>query len=100
MPKISIVVPHQLGEEEARARIQHLLTDMKSRYASYFTDLQEQWSNNTGRFSVKAMNFNVKGGVTVRPTEVAIDADLPLAATPFKGRVEQLIREQAKQLLG
>lgn len=99
MPKVSIVVPHRLGEEEALTRLQHLLSDMKSRYATYFTDLEERWSGNEGRFSVKAMGFNVTGGVTVRPTEVAIDADLPLAATPFKGRVEQMIREQTERLL-
>ena len=99
MPKVAIVVPHQLGEAEALARLQHLLSDMKVRYATYFSDLEEQWSGNAGRFSAKAMGFNVKGSVAVRPAEVAIDADLPLAATPFKGRVEQMIRQQAEQLL-
>ncbi|CAA9561968.1 MAG: Putative polyhydroxyalkanoic acid system protein (PHA_gran_rgn) [uncultured Thermomicrobiales bacterium] len=99
MPKLAIVVPHELSEEEALGRIKNLLSEMKTRYATSFSDLEERWSGNEGRFSVKAMGFRVAGGVAVRPAEVAIDADLPMAATPFKGRVEQLIRSQAEQLL-
>src|SRR3712207_7189321 len=51
-----------------------------------FTDLQETWTGNDGRFSVRAMGFNVSGTIAVEPARVALDADLPLAATPFKGR--------------
>ena len=99
MPKLSIVVPHQLTEAEALSRIQGLLADMKRQYATYFTDLQESWSGNEGRFSVKAMGFNVSGTVAVEPSRVEINADLPFAATPFKGRIEQVIREQTERLL-
>lgn len=99
MPKLSIVVPHRLSEAEALGRIQRLLEETKDRYATYFSDLQESWSGNDGRFSVKAMGFNAAGTVSVKPAQVAIAADLPLAATPFKGRIEQAIREEAERLL-
>ena len=99
MPKISVEVPHQLGEEEAATRIKNLLADMKQKYASYFSDLEENWNGNDGRFKAKAMNFNVSGTVDVEPSLVTIKGDLPLAATPFKGRVEQMIRQEAERLL-
>ncbi len=99
MPKIAIDVPHALGEEEAAARIKNLLADMKQKYASYFSDLEETWSGNDGRFKAKAMGFNVSGAVDVQSALVSITGDLPLAATPFKGRVEQMIRQEAERLL-
>ncbi len=99
MPKLSIEVPHRLSEEETLSRIQRLLEDLKRQYASYFTDLQESWSGNDGRFSVKAMGFNVAGSLSVEPSRVGITADLPFAATPFKGRIEQAIRQEAERLL-
>ena len=99
MPKLSIDVPHHLSEEEALTRIQRLLEDLKRQYANYFTDLKESWSGNDGRFSVKAMGFNVAGSLSVEPSRVGITADLPLAATPFKGRIEQAIRQEAERLL-
>ena len=99
MPKLSIVVPHRLSEDEAAARIRNLLADMKRQYAAYFTDLEESWNGNDGRFKVKAMGFNVSGTIDVQPSEVRLDADLPFAAMPFKGRIEQVIREEAERLL-
>ena len=99
MPKLSIDVPHRLSEEEALTRIQTMLGDMKRQYATYFSDLEETWTGNDGRFSVKAMGFNVSGTIAVEPARVALNADLPLAATPFKGRIEQAIREEAERLL-
>jgi hypothetical protein len=99
MPKISVEVPHQLGEAEAATRIRNLLADMKQKYATYFSDLEETWTGNDGRFKAKAMGFNVSGAVDVQPARVSITGDLPLAATPFKGRVEQMIRQEAERLL-
>lgn len=99
MPKLSIEVPHELGEEEAATRIKHLLVEMKRQYHAYFTDLEETWTGNDGRFKVKAMGFNVAGSVGVEPTRVAFDADLPLAASPFKSRIEKMVRQEAERLL-
>lgn len=99
MPKLSVVVPHHLPQEEALGRIQGLLNDLKRQHADRFTDLEERWSGNDGRFSVKAMGFNVSGALSVQPSQVEITGDLPFAATPFKGRIEQAIRERTERLL-
>lgn len=99
MPKLSIEVPHQLGEDEAATRVKSLLEDLKRQYHAYFTQLQESWSGNDGSFKVKAMGFDVSGTVDVEPTRVTFDANLPLAATPFKGRIEQMVRQEAERLL-
>jgi hypothetical protein len=99
MPKLSIVVPHHLTESEALSRIQGLLGDVKQQYATYFTDLHESWTGNDGTFSLKAMGFNVSGSVSVKPSQVEMRADLPLAATPFRGRIEQVMREETERLL-
>ena len=99
MPKMSVVVPHRLSEEEALRRIKGLLADLKDQYADRFTDLQETWSGNDGWFSLKAMGFNVSGALSVKPSQVELTGDLPFAAMPFKGRIEQVIRERAERLL-
>ena len=99
MPKLNVVVPHRLSQDEAKARIQNLLTDLKTQYAGRFEDLQESWSDHEGRFSVRAMGFKVSGTLAIRPSDVELSGDLPLAATPFKGRIEEVIRERAERLL-
>ena len=99
MPKMTVKVPHQIGQEEARTRIQRLLADVKDRYAGQISDVEERWSDNRGEFSLRAMGFNVSGTLEVRPDEVELNGDLPFAAMPFKGRIETTIRERAEQLL-
>jgi hypothetical protein len=99
MPKVSVDVPHTLTEEEALGRVKGLMTDVKRQYATYFTDLQENWSEKRGEFSLKAMGFNISGTIAVAPQQVAFRADLPFAATPFKGRIEGAVRDEATRLL-
>lgn len=99
MPKLNIVVPHRLSEDEALGRIKGLLGELKREHAGAFTDLDETWTDTGGRFSMKAMGMSVAGELTVAPGQVVMNGDLPLAATPFKGRIEQMVRERMERLL-
>lgn len=99
MPKFTIAVPHQLSESEALDRVKGLLEDLKREHEGTFSDLTEEWSGDSGRFSVKAMGMSVKGGLQVASREVTLNGDLPFAATPFKGRIEQMVRSRMEKLL-
>ena len=99
MPKMSIVVPHQLSQDEAMARIKNLLGEVKADYGDKVTDLHESWSGHRGEFAFKAMGFAVSGALDVKPGEVSLNGSLPLAATPFKSKIESTIRTRATQLL-
>lgn len=99
MPKMSMHIPHSLGQEEARQRIQGMISTLKDQYGSQITDLSEQWDGDTGTFSLKAMGFSLKGTLQVTGNEVKVDGDLPWAAKPFQGTIEATIRERAERLL-
>ncbi len=99
MPKMSIVVPHKLTQEEALGRVQRLLGDMKTQYGDQISELSEQWSGNRGEFSFKAMGFATSGTLDVTPAQVEFNGSLPFAATPFKGKIESTIRDRAEKLL-
>lgn len=99
MPKMSIVVPHSLPQEEAMSRIKRLLGQVKADYGDRVTDLREDWAGNRGEFAFKAMGFAVSGALDVKPTEVTLNGSLPFAAMPFKSKIESTIKERATQLL-
>ncbi|CAA9577067.1 MAG: Putative polyhydroxyalkanoic acid system protein (PHA_gran_rgn) [uncultured Thermomicrobiales bacterium] len=99
MANLEVTVAHRLGEAEAASRVRRLLGEMKTRHADRFTDLREEWDGNTGRFSARAMNFNLAGTLAVGPDRVDVRGDLPFAARPFKGRIETMIREELGRLL-
>ena len=99
MPSISVTVPHKLSEEEARTRIQGLLSDLKQQYGDQISQLSESWQGNTGQFSLTAMNMNVSGTLEVLPDAAKMNGNIPFAAVPFKGQIEKMIRERAETLL-
>ncbi|MEJ7837503.1 MAG: polyhydroxyalkanoic acid system family protein [Thermomicrobiales bacterium] len=96
---MNVNVPHQLGRDEAIMRLQNLLKDMKQQYGDKVTDLQENWTDAGGTFSMKAMGFKLSGTLDVTDTEMKLDGELPWAAKPFQGSVETTIRERAERLL-
>jgi hypothetical protein len=99
VPKMSVVVPHRLTEDEALARVKGLLGQLKAEHQREISDLRETWTDHRGEFAAKAMGFNVSGSVEVRPGEVRVEGDLPFAALPFKGRIEEMIRQRGERLL-
>ncbi len=99
MPKMSVSVPHRLGQAAALARIQTMIGQLKAKHGDQITDLHEEWSGPTGEFSLRAMGFNVSGALVVTETTVEMDGNLPLMAGPFKGQIEEMIRQEAEQLL-
>jgi len=99
MPKLNMVVPHRLSQDEALRRIKGLLGEVKTQFTDKISDLREEWRGNTGEFSFSAMGFSVSGTLAVNPSEVKLSANLPFAAMFFKGRIESTIRERAEALL-
>jgi hypothetical protein len=99
MPSMTIAIPHSLTEEEAMGRIKNLLAEVKNDYGDKVTDLRENWTGNGGEFSFKAMGFTLSGTLAVKPNEVVMKGNFPLAALPFKSKIESMIRSRAEQLL-
>lgn len=99
MPKINLSIPHTLGTEEAKQRINKLATETKKQFGGMVTDLEESWTNDTGNFKFRAMGMAVAGRLDVEPAQVRIELGFPLAALAFKSRIEQEITSKAKALL-
>ncbi|MGD0264868.1 MAG: polyhydroxyalkanoic acid system family protein [Candidatus Methylomirabilota bacterium] len=99
MPKLDMTVPHRLSQDEALRRIQGMRGEVKTQFAGKISNLHEDWSGSSGTFSFSAMGFPVSGTLAVRPSQVELSVDLPLAAAFFKGKIEATIRERAEALL-
>jgi hypothetical protein len=96
---MKVVVPHELGQDEAAARLKTLLERVKEKYGGQINNLQENWGENSGDFSFSAMGFKTSGKIEVAAGEVRIDGSLPIAAMLFKGQIETAIRDQLGKIL-
>jgi hypothetical protein len=99
MPSIEMSIPHSIGREEALNRIKNLLGNVQTRFSGQLKDVKQEWNNNEGSFSFSVMNMPVSGKLTVNSSDVALDGKLPLAASLFKGKIKEVIMEEAKKVL-
>jgi hypothetical protein len=99
MPKLKIIVPHQLTQEEALRRTRGLLDEVKKQFADKISNVCEEWEGNNCKFSFSAMGLPTSGTLTVKPSEVELSGNLPLAAALLRTKIESTIRERAEKLL-
>ena len=99
MPKLNIVVPHELSSNEAKWRIKALLGEVKKQFADKITNLREQWNGNTATFSFSVVGLSVSGVLMVKGSEVELSGNLPFAVAFFKRKIESTSRERAESLL-
>jgi putative polyhydroxyalkanoic acid system protein len=99
VPKMTVVVPHHLTQDEALARIKGLIERLKQQHGGEVSDLRENWNGYVGTFSGKSRGMSLSGTIAVRPHDVEVSGQLPLLASAFKGQIEQRIRAGAAELL-
>ena len=99
MPKMSVSVSHALSEQEAAERLKKFLAFIQDKYKSQFSNLEQTWVGNVLNFGFTTFGFPIKGSMSILPTEVKVDGDLPFAAMMFKGKIEQTIKDNLSREL-
>ena len=99
MAKLSVAVPHSLSKEEAAERLQNRFLQLREQHGNHVQDFQGQWEGDRLRCSFSTLGVNVRAAVTVEPSQVTIDTELPMLAMMFKGKIEQEIRSELGQVL-
>lgn len=99
MAHFDMSIPHQLSKDEALKRIQNLLSETKKQHGDKIKNLHEEWKGNVGAFGFTTMGFDVSGILTVNENTIELEADLPFAASLFKGKIKDIINEKAGDLL-
>jgi hypothetical protein len=99
MPKINVELPHNLGRKEAKRRVQSMLNNLKNEHSDKISGMNEQWEGDRGSFSFTAMGFKASGTIEITDSRVNIHGELPIAATFFKGKIEDMIEEKGKEVL-
>jgi Putative polyhydroxyalkanoic acid system protein (PHA_gran_rgn) len=85
---LSIEIPHQLTQEQAKQRLVDGLTDARSKYGKHLAGFTETWTDNHMEFAGTVMAQYVSGRIDVLPQSVRVEVDLPM-----------LLRMLAKQFI-
>lgn len=95
MPKFRVAVDHAQDRHQIVERLQSFADEVRSNAPTEVRDVREEWDDQGNlNFSFVAMGFKVDGSVVTCSERVTVSGQLPFAALPFRGKIEQTIREQ------
>lgn len=99
MPSFSTTVSHPLDQQSAVTKLKGLMDGLRDKYKDVASDVQGVWNNNVLNFSLKVMGFAIDGTVTVLDKSAVVAGSLPLAASMFRGRIEESIKTEMEKEL-
>ena len=99
MPGFRTEVPHALGKQEATSRLKGFVERARERFGDQVSAMDGSWNGSVLTFSITVMGLAIKGTMTVDDSRARVEGQLPLAAMPFRGKIEQSIAAEIKQEL-
>ena len=100
MPGFSTLVPHSLSRHEAAGKLKAFIEDIRREHGHKVQELRGQWRETTLEFAFTAYGMAIEGTMIVEEAEVRVAGTLPLAASLFRGQIEQTIRGELVRILG
>jgi hypothetical protein len=95
---LTVDLPHKLGAEEARRRIERNVGNLASHIPGG-AQVGSRWTGDRLDLDVGAMGQQVAVQIDVQETVVRMTVNLPPALAFFGGMIEPLIRKQGAVLL-
>ena len=99
MPSLQVTVHHKLTEHEAMARIKELVTKLEHEHGNKVSNIEEEWHARSGKFSFNFHGMHFAGTMNLHPGTVEIHGRIPLAVALFRGKIKQVIKDKAAELL-
>jgi hypothetical protein len=94
-----IDLPHKLGAEEAKRRMQSGIGKLKDHVPGGSAQVESSWQGNRMDLRVAAMGQEVVGHIDVHEAKVTLELMLPAMFSLFAGPIEALLRKQGGELL-
>jgi hypothetical protein len=97
-----VAVACQLPEDQARARVEKCLNELKVKYADRISDVRIDWQGNSAGLSfllLKPLPMRIAAELRVKPDKVVLEGLLPVLAWPFQSQIEALIGDQLRTCL-
>ena len=95
---ITVDLPHKLGAEEARRRIERNVGRL-SEHIPGGAQVSSRWIGDRVHLDVGAMGQQVSAQIDIQETVVRMTVNLPPALAFFGGMIEPLIRSQGAAML-
>jgi hypothetical protein len=99
MPAFNVEVPHQLGQQSARQRLEHFIQKATETYKDQISELEGNWNDDTLDFRITTYGFKISGKLEVMENLVRLSGQLPFAAIAFRGKIEKAFASELNRAL-
>ena len=96
---ITVDLPHTLGAEEAKSRMQRGIGKLKNHIPGGNAEVQSDWVGDRMNLRVQAMGQAISGHVDVHETKVTVSLMLPGILSMFAGPIEAMLRNRGTEML-
>jgi hypothetical protein len=96
---ITVDLPHNLGAQEAKRRLQEGMGKLKDHIPGGAAEVVSSWSGDRLSLEVKAMGQEVRANVDVEEKKVRLEVALPPMLSFLARPIEALLRKQGSELL-
>jgi putative polyhydroxyalkanoate system protein len=94
-----VSIPHSLGKEEARRRLQTGFGTLKTQFGQHLTSIEDRWAGDRMDFRVAAMGQQVTGHLEVKSDSVDLEVTLPFLLAMMADKARALIQKQGTLML-
>jgi putative polyhydroxyalkanoic acid system protein len=96
---ISIDLPHRLGVDEAKRRLQSGVGKLKDHIPGGAAEVESRWHDDRMALDVRAMGQEVRARIEVEERRVRLEVVLPPMLSFLGAQIEGLIRRQGGEML-
>ncbi len=94
-----VEIPHQLGREEARRRLETGIGQLKAKFGDKLTSVDESWTGDHLDVVIKAMGQAITAGMDVETDHVRLEVQLPWMLAMLAEKAKGFIRKEGQLLL-
>lgn len=100
VPSFNVSVDHQSDRETAVQRLRQFSEIIRRDLQGQVSDMEEAWDDDGNlTFAFQAMGMQISGRMETDDSRVQLKGQLPFAALPFRGMIEQTIRDKIYEAL-
>ncbi len=94
-----ISIPHRLGRQEARRRLDSGINRLRPELAQYVNALDMDWQGDRLNFQARALGQTITGRLDVLDDSVHLEIDLPWMLRLVTEMIAPQIRSRGRELL-
>lgn len=101
MNPLVVRVPHRLGRDEMRQKLDQGLAHARDQYGDTVGKIDANWTaDDLMTVAVTVMGMTIDGSIQVLPEELLVEVKLPGMASMFAGQIRDGIQQRLGGLVG